>query len=182
MATQLPLPMSASRSRLRTCNSFPAAALCREQLEERAMRVSEAMTCDVWVARPDHTVEEAARAMGAMDVGLLPVADGDRLVGMVTDRDIALRAIGEGRGPATEVASIMTPDVKYCYEDEDTAHVSRNMAEQQVRRLPVLNRDKQLVGILSLADIAQYEAGVREVGSAYRGIAQPGGPHSTGGV
>jgi CBS domain-containing protein len=145
------------------------------------MRVSEAMTRDVWVIRPDLTVEDAARAMASLDVGLLPVGEGDCLVGMITDRDIALRAIGDGKGPATEVAQVMTRDVKYCYEDEDTAHVSRNMAEQQVRRLPVLNRDKQLVGILSLADIAQCETGVREVGSAYRGIALPGGAHSTGG-
>jgi CBS domain-containing protein len=140
------------------------------------------MTRDVWVARPDLTVEDAARTMAAIDVGLLPVAEGDRLVGMITDRDIAVRTIGDGKGPATEVGHVMTRDVKYCYEDEDTAHVSRNMAEQQVRRLPVLSRDKRLVGILSLADIAQYEAGVREVGSAYRGIAQPGGPHSTDGA
>jgi CBS domain-containing protein len=139
------------------------------------MRVREVMTRDVAFVRPDHSVEEAARMMAAVDVGLLPVGAGDRLVGMITDRDIALRAIGDGKGPSTDVAQVMTRDVKYCYEDEDTAHVSRNMAEQQVRRLPVLSRDKRLVGILSLADIAQLEAGVREVGSAYRGISQPGG-------
>jgi CBS domain-containing protein len=146
------------------------------------MQVRDAMTRDVAVVRPDHSVEEAARMMAAVDVGLLPVGEGDRLVGMITDRDIALRAIGDGKGPSTDVGQVMTRDVKYCYEDEDTAHVSRNMAEQQVRRLPVLSRDKRLVGILSLADIAQLEAGVRETGSAYRGISQPGGLHSTDGL
>jgi len=73
--------------------------------------------------------------MAAIDVGLLPVGEGDRLVGMITDRDIAVRAVGEGKGPATQVEQVMTQDVKYCYEDEDTGHIARNMAEQQVRRL-----------------------------------------------
>lgn len=145
------------------------------------MRVSEAMTCDVWVARPDLTVEDVARTMAAIDVGLLPVAEDGRLVGMITDRDIALRAIGDGKGPSAEVAQVMTRDVKYCYMDEDTVHVARNMAAQQVRRLPVLTRDKRLVGILSLADLVHHEGGVRLVGSAYRGIAEPGGAHSTSG-
>jgi len=139
------------------------------------------MTRDVCIVRPDDTVEEAARMMAAIDVGLLPVGEGDRLIGMVTDRDIAIRAIGEGEGPATKVEQVMTRDVKYCYEDEEIVDVARNMAEQQVRRLPILNRDKRLVGILSLADIAQFETDIREVGSAYRGIAQPGGSHCTEG-
>jgi CBS domain-containing protein len=145
---------------------------------EKAMRVSEAMTRDVCTVRPDQTVEQAARLMAKVDVGLLPVGEDDRLVGVITDRDIALRAVGEGNGSATEVRQVMSPDVKYCFEDEDTAHVARNMAEQQVRRLPVVSRHKRLVGILSLADMVQHEAGVRVVGSAYRGIAEPGGVHS----
>jgi CBS domain-containing protein len=151
-----------------------------KQPREKAMRARDAMTHDVCIVRPDHTVEEAARMMAAIDVGLLPVGEGDRLIGMVTDRDIAVRAVAEGKGAATQVEQVMTLDVKYCYEDEDTGHITRNMAEQQLRRLPVLSRDKRLVGILSLADIAQFEAGVREVGNAYRGIAQPGGAHNTG--
>ncbi len=126
------------------------------------MRVSEAMTRDVCVARPDHTIEDVARMMLAIDAGLLPVGDDDHLVGMITDRDIAGRAI-----------------VKYCFEDEDTAHVARNMGELQVRRLPVVNRDKRLVGILSLADLAQAERAKR-VADALREIAQPGGEHTQG--
>lgn len=144
------------------------------------MRVSEAMTRDVCVARTDHTIEDAARMMLAIDAGLLPVGDDDQLVGMITDRDIAVRAIAEGRGPRTEVGEVMTRDVKYCFEDEDTAHVAKNMGEQQVRRLPVLNRDKRLVGILSLADVASHEKDGRRVGNAYREIAEPGGERSQG--
>lgn len=144
------------------------------------MRVSDAMTRDVCVARPSQTIEDAARMMLAIDAGLLPVGDDDRLVGTITDRDIAVRAIGEGKGPKTEIGEVMTHDVKYCFEDEDTAHVAKNMGEQQVRRLPVLNRDKQLVGILSLADIASHEKDGRKVGNALREIAQPGGEHSQG--
>ncbi len=144
------------------------------------MRVSDAMTRDVCVARPSQTIEDAARMMLAIDAGLLPVGDDDRLVGTITDRDIAVRAIGEGKGPKTEIGEVMTHDVKYCFEDEDTAHVAKNMGEQQVRRLPVLNRDKRLVGILSLADIASHEKDGRKVGNALREIAQPGGEHSQG--
>ncbi len=144
------------------------------------MRVSEAMTRDVCVARPDHTIEEAARMMLAIDVGLLPVGDDDRLLGMISDRDIAVRGIGAGKGPATAVGEIMSPDVRYCFADEDTAHVARNMGELQVRRLPVVDRDKRLVGILSLADVASHENDGRRAGNALREIAQPGGEHNQG--
>jgi CBS domain-containing protein len=109
----------------------------------------------------------------------LPVGENDQLVGTITDRDIAVRAIAEGKGPKTPVSEVMSSDVKYCYEDEDTAHVAQNMGELQVRRLPVLNRNKRLVGILSLADLAQAERGQR-VGKALRQIAQPGGDHTQG--
>ena len=143
------------------------------------MRVSEAMTRDVCVARPDHTIEDVARMMLAIDAGLLPVGDDDRLLGTITDRDITVRAIAEGKGPKTPASEVMSGDVRYCYEDEDTAHVARNMGELQVRRLPVLNRDKRLVGILSLADLAQAERGPR-IASALRQIAQPGGAHTQG--
>lgn len=144
------------------------------------MRVSEAMTRDVCVARPDHTIEEAARMMLAIDVGPLPVGDDDRLVGTITDRDIAVRGIGNGKGLATEVSEVMCQEVKYCFSDEDTAHVAKNMGSLQVRRLPVLDRDKRLVGILSLADVASHEKDGRRVGNAPREIAQPGGEHNQG--
>ena len=145
------------------------------------MKVSEAMTRDVRVASPDQSIREAARTMAEIDTGVLPVGESDRLVGMITDRDIAIRAVAEGKGPDTPVREVMTQDVKYCFEDEDTDHVARNMADQQVRRLPVVNRDKRLVGILSLGDLAVMQ-GAGPAGEARTGVSQPGGEHSqTGG-
>ena len=142
------------------------------------MKVSEIMTRDVCIARPDHTIEDVARMMLAIDAGLLPVGDDDRLLGTITDRDIAVRAIAEGKGPKTLVSEVMSEDVKYCFEDEDSAHVAQNMGELQVRRLPVLNRDKRLVGILSLGDLAIDEGARDEAGEALGGISRPGGQHS----
>ncbi len=141
------------------------------------MRVSEAMTRDVRVARPDQTIQDAAKMMADIDAGVLPVGENDRLVGMITDRDIVVRAVAEGQGPQTLVREVMTSDVKYCFENEDTDQVARNMADQQVRRLPVVNREKRLVGILSLGDLAVM-AGSQPAGEALAGISQPGGEHS----
>jgi CBS domain-containing protein len=146
------------------------------------MRVAEIMTRDMRVARPDQSIQEAARMMADVDAGIMPVGEGDRLVGMITDRDIAVRAVAEGKGPQTQVREVMSPEVKYCFEDEDTDAVARNMAEIQVRRLPVVNRDKRLVGIISLGDLAVTE-GAHPAGEAVSGISQPGGQHSqTGGA
>jgi CBS domain-containing protein len=145
------------------------------------MRVAEVMTRDVRLIEPNQTIRDAARLMAEMDAGIMPVREGDRLVGMITDRDIAVRAVAQGRGPDTAVREVMTDEVKYCYEDDDTAAVERNMAEIQVRRLPVLTRDKRLVGILSLGDLAMSDKAAK-VGAAVAGISQPGGQHSqTGG-
>jgi CBS domain-containing protein len=141
------------------------------------MKVSEAMTSDVKIAQPDQTIQDAARLMLEIDCGFLPVGQGDRIVGMVTDRDIAVRAIACGKGPQTAVREVMTGDVKYCFEEEDLAYVAQNMGEQQLRRLPVVNRDKRLVGVLSLADIVIFGGGHR-AGNALEGIAQAGGEHT----
>jgi CBS domain-containing protein len=139
------------------------------------------MTRNVRLIEPNQTIRDAARLMAEMDAGIMPVREGDRLVGMITDRDIAVRAVAQGRGPDTPVREVMTDEVKYCFEDEDTAAVERNMAEIQVRRLPVLTRDKRLVGILSLGDLAMSDKAAK-VGAAVAGISQPGGQHSqTGG-
>lgn len=118
------------------------------------MKVAEIMTTDVFLTAPTRTIREAAETMQRMDVGSLPVGDGDRLVGMVTDRDIAIRAVARGMDAQTPVREVMTQDIRYCYEDEDVDSVARNMAELEVRRLPVVNRDKRLVGFVSLADFA----------------------------
>ena len=141
------------------------------------MQVSDVMTRDVQVAKPDDTIQRAAKMMSQADAGALPVSDGDKLVGMITDRDIAIRAVAEGRDPTTKVRDVMTPDVKYCFEDEDVTHVAQNMGDIQVRRLPVVNRDKRLVGILSLGDIA-LSGEPEDSDQALSGISRPGGQHS----
>ena len=120
------------------------------------MQVSQILTREVETIRPDTTVREAAERMRSMDVGSLPVCDGRNLLGMVTDRDITIRITAEGRDAATTpVKAAMTPDVSFVFEDQDVQDAARIMREQQIRRLPVLSRDKQLVGIVALGDIAQ---------------------------
>ena len=138
------------------------------------MKISSVMSKDVQLVKADDTIRSAAAVMKKIDAGLLPVTDNDKLVGMITDRDIAVRA---GRGPDTKVRDAMSPEVKYCFEDEDAAHVAESMAELQVRRLPVMNRNKRLVGILSLADLA-VEGSLPKSAKALRGISQPGGQHN----
>src|SRR5436190_22493587 len=109
------------------------------------MRVSDAMTANVRIANPQQTIADAAKMMAEHDTGALPVGDGDRLVGMVTDRDIAIRAVAQDKDPETPVREVMSPEILYCFDDEDVEHVAANMGQQQVRRLPVLNRQKRLV-------------------------------------
>ena len=140
------------------------------------MRVSEAMTRDVRVANPGQSIRDVAKIMAEIDAGSMPVGENDRLVGMITDRDIAIRAVAQGKGPDTPVRDVMSKDVKYCFEDEDLEHVAKNMGDIQVRRLPVVNRDKRLVGIVSLGDVAQKED-KRTSGKAIAGVSQRGGQH-----
>jgi CBS domain-containing protein len=141
------------------------------------MKVGEVMTKQVELASPDDTLRQAARRMAELDTGVLPVAENDRLVGMLTDRDIAVRAVAEGKGPDASVREAMTPEVKYCFEDEDLDEVVRTMGEQKVRRLPVMSRDKKLVGIVSLGDVALY-ADSKQTDAAMSGVSEPGGPHA----
>jgi CBS domain-containing protein len=140
------------------------------------MKVSECMTRNVVIAKPDDTIHAAARKMAECDAGSLPVGDGDRLVGMITDRDIALRGVAKNLGPDTPVRDVMSREVLYCFEDDDIARVADNMGEQQVRRLPVVNRDKRLVGIISLADLASG-APAAKTGQAVAEISKRGGKH-----
>ena len=140
------------------------------------MIIREVMSRDVRTVSPESTVREAARLMAEADVGALPVAAGDRLAGMVTDRDITIRATAIGKGPDTTVGEVMTHDVLYCHEDEEIEDISENMADQQVRRLPVVDADKRLVGIVSLADIALISD--NEAAEALGGITRPGGERS----
>jgi CBS domain-containing protein len=142
------------------------------------MKVREAMTREVRLVKPDQTIREAARQMAELDIGALPVEENDRLVGMITDRDIAVRAVAEGRGPDTPIGQVMTHEIRYCFEDQSIDEVTQNMGELRIRRLPVLSREKRLVGILSLGDLAIDESAQEEAGEALGGISRPGGSHS----
>ena len=141
------------------------------------MQVNEAMTNDVKIASPNQPIRDAARLMAEIDAGVLPVGENDRLVGMITDRDIAIRAVAADKGPQTPIRDIMSKEVLYCFEDDDVDDVVQNMADIKVRRLPVLNHEKRLVGILSLGDIALSD-GAGTAGSALCGISEPSSEHS----
>jgi len=119
--------------------------------------VSDVMTGDVFLVTPEQTIAEAALLMREKDVGSVAVHSDDKLVGMLTDRDIAVRAVAENLAPATPVQEVMSGDIKYCFEDQDVDEVAANMAELEIRRLPVVNRDKRLVGIIALSNMAFAE-------------------------
>jgi len=138
------------------------------------MQVEELMTRDVTMASPDEALRRAARRMAELDVGALPVGENDRLVGMVTDRDIAVRGIAEGKGPKAKVRDVMTRHVKYCFADQSVDEIAANMADIQLRRPPVVDRDRRLVGILSLCDIAVSDDDPGHAIEALSGISRPG--------
>ncbi len=140
------------------------------------MQLKEIMTPEVERMQKDLTVQEVAQKMKTLDVGLIPVYNDDRLVGMITDRDITIRAVAEGRDPSkTPVNAVMTPEVVYCYEDQTIDDAAKVMEEQQIRRLIILNRDKQLVGIVSLGDLATHRGSKRAASEALEKISQAAG-------
>jgi CBS domain-containing protein len=120
------------------------------------MKVSELMSRDVQVARPDEAIQSVAQRMKEADIGSLPVCDGDRILGMVTDRDITIRAVAEGRSLQSPVSEVMTPEIEYVFDDDDAGDAADRMADAQVRRLPVLSREKRLVGIVALGDLTGH--------------------------
>ena len=135
-------------------------------------KVSDVMTRDIHIAAPDQTIADAAAEMARADIGCLPVGDKDKLVGMITDRDIVVRAVAKGLDAKTQVSEVMTDSIKYCYADQSVDEVARNMAELGVRRLPVVNREKRLVGFIALSNIAQGgDDGARDTFLA--GVATP---------
>src|SRR5438105_2532160 len=138
------------------------------------MLLREIMTTDVEVIRPESSVTEAARKMKSLDVGALPVCDGRRLLGMITDRDITVRATAEARDPAqTLVRDCMSSEIIYCFDDQDPKEAEHIMQEKQIRRLPVLTREKQLAGIVALGDLATKTGDVQQVGRTIREVSQP---------
>ena len=140
------------------------------------MNISEVMTRDVQTVRPDQTAKEAASFMLRADAGSIPVTEGERLVGMITDRDIAVRGVAEGHGPDTPVRDLMTNDMVTARMDDDTDDVAARMSEAQVRRLPVLDDQDRLCGIVSLGDLSQ-RCSDDAAEQALEGVSQPGGQH-----
>jgi len=141
------------------------------------MQVHELMTQDVECTRPEATIEQAAERMKTLGIGALPVSDNGRLVGVLTDRDIVVRSVSAGHDPRTErVRDVMTPDMVYCFQDEDITAAADLMRDNQIRRLPVLDHNQRLVGIVSLGDLA-VEAGVEYLaGQTLEGISEPSAP------
>jgi CBS domain-containing protein len=138
------------------------------------MQVSEIMTRDVEVIAPDTTLQQAAQRMADLDVGALPVCDGERLLGMVTDRDIVVRAVAAGRDPRQlRAREAMSEELRYAFEDQDVEEAARLMDEHQIRRLPILNRNKRLVGIVSLGDLAVRTGDDSLSGEALEGVSEP---------
>ena len=141
------------------------------------MLIKDVMTRGVEVVRPDETLQQAARKMKSIDVGPLPVCDGERLVGMITDRDIIVRATAEGRDPkTTPVKEAMTPGVVYVFEDQDIEEAALLMRQRQIRRLVVLDKNKRLVGILSLGDLAEDSGDDQLSGDVLEGVSEPSEP------
>jgi CBS domain-containing protein len=141
------------------------------------MKLREVMTRNPEVVQPTATLEEAARKMDRLDVGPLPVCDGDRLVGLVTDRDITVRATSAGKDPrSATVAEAMTKDLVYCFEDQDVNDAARMMEEKQIRRVPVLSREHRLVGIISLGDVATTMPDDRMKGEVLEKVSEPAKP------
>jgi CBS domain-containing protein len=139
--------------------------------------LSEVMTRDVHIIHPDTTIEDAAKKMKQLDVGVLPVADKDNLFGIVTDRDITIRATAEGRDPKrTTVRDVITEDVVYAFEDDDVKDGARIMQEKQIRRLLVVDRDKRLVGIVSLGDLAVDTGFKRMTAETLQKVSEPAEP------
>ena len=138
------------------------------------MLIKELMTRDVDVIRPDASLQEAARQMKAIDVGSLPVCDGNKIQGIITDRDIAIRAVADGDDPTTtKVRDVMTSDPYYCFEDQPVQEAAGTMQHYQIRRLPIVNRSKELVGIVALSDIALYTENEKLTGATLELVSEP---------
>ena len=140
------------------------------------MKVSEVMTTEVETISSEQTAREAASFMLRADAGSIPVCEGDRVIGMITDRDIAVRGVAEGRGPDTPVSELMSDGIICAREDEDIETVAQRMSDEQVRRLPVLDAEERLIAIVSLGDLAR-ETTTPAAEQALEGVSAPGGQH-----
>ena len=143
------------------------------------MKVSQVMTRDVKTVRPDQTAKDAAKFMLSEDAGSMPVSDGDRLIGMITDRDIAVRGVARGYGPDTPVRELMTDEIICVREDDDVEEVATKMSQAQVRRLPVIDANEKLCGIVSLGDLSR-ETDDETAHHALEGVSASGDKHKQG--
>ena len=137
-------------------------------------KLKDVMTPNVQVISPGATIREAAQKMREGDYGMMPVAENDRIIGAISDRDIAVRAIAEGKGPDTPVRDVMSEGITWAYEDDSIEHAAEIMSEHQVRRLPVVSREKRLVGIVALGDFAVESSDLKPAAEALVEISQPG--------
>jgi CBS domain-containing protein len=142
------------------------------------MKISDVMTRDVEVANPNDSIQSVAQKMAQLDVGALPVCDGRRIQGMVTDRDIAVRGVAQGLDTNSPISQIMTGNLEYVLASDDLDRVADKMADNQIRRLPVVDENKDLVGIISLGDLAQ-EHKAKVIGRTLEEISEPGGRGQT---
>lgn len=149
-----------------------AIPTCKEEVMHR---VNEIMSQDVVRIAPTDSIRHAAQLMERYDIGALPVCDNNRLIGMVTDRDLAVRAISAGKPPETRVHEVASGPIEWCFDDDSLDEIQHYMADAQLRRLPVVDHDKRLVGMLSLADIATRSAGPArdDVANTLEGVSQP---------
>ena len=143
------------------------------------MRVQDVMTTNPCSVAPDATAREAARVMQAEDIGIVPVVDGERLVGVITDRDIAIRIVGEGRSADAKVSEVMsTSGLTTCRPEEDIDVVMEAMANEQLRRIPIVDERGSLVGIVAQADIVRKARNDGKAEKTVERISAPGGGHS----
>ncbi|HEY5869354.1 MAG TPA: CBS domain-containing protein [Candidatus Tectomicrobia bacterium] len=141
------------------------------------MQLRAIMTPEVEVIPPEATLQQAAAKMRRLNIGPLPVCDGDRLIGMLTDRDITVRAVAEGCDPTTTtVREAMTPDLAYCFDDQEVQDAVQLMERYQIRRLPILTRDKRLVGMVSLGDLAVSSSELTQGGETLKQVSEPAEP------
>ena len=136
-------------------------------------KLKDLMSRDVKVISPDMTIRDAARKMRDGDFGMMPVGEDDRLIGTISDRDIAIRAVAEGKDAGTPVRDVMSEGVAWAYEDDSVEEAAKLMSERQVRRLPVVDRNKRLVGIVALGDFAVESSEIRPAAHALSEISKP---------
>jgi len=135
-------------------------------------QLKDLMSRDVKVVSPDMSIRDAAKQMRDGDFGMMPVGEDDRMIGTISDRDIAIRAVAEGKDTTTKVRDVMSEGIAWAYEDDSVEHAAKIMSERQVRRLPVVNREKRLVGIVALGDFAVESSEIKPAGQALCAISR----------